>query len=169
MEEICKELKLLDPEYYSIVDLKNPKRVIHALEICYMTGRTYTSFRTRNIKERPFHILKIGLNREREELYERINKRVDQMINDGLVEEARKVYEFRELNSLNTVGYKELFNYFNGEWTLDFAIEKIKQNSRIYSRKQMTWFKRDSEITWFHPEQKNEIIEFINKKLAEQK
>ena len=149
LEEICKELKLLDPEYYSIVDLKNPKRVIHALEICYMTGRTYTSFRTRNIKERPFHILKIGLNREREELYERINKRVDQMINDGLVEEARKVYEFRELNSLNTVGYKELFNYFNGEWTLDFAIEKIKQNSRIYSRKQMTWFKRDSEITWF--------------------
>lgn len=169
LEEICKELKLLDPEYYSIVDLKNPKRVIHALEICYMTGRTYTSFRTRNIKERPFHILKIGLNREREELYERINKRVDQMINDGLVEEARKVYEFRELNSLNTVGYKELFNYFNGEWTLDFAIEKIKQNSRIYSRKQMTWFKRDSEITWFHPEQKDEIIEFINKKLAEQK
>ena len=113
--------------------------------------------------------MKIGLNREREELYERINKRVDQMINDGLVEEARKVYEFRELNSLNTVGYKELFNYFNGEWTLDFAIEKIKQNSRIYSRKQMTWFKRDSEITWFHPEQKDEIIEFINKKLAEQK
>ena len=169
LEEICKELKLLDPEYYSIVDLKNPKRVIHALEICYMTGRTYTSFRTRNIKERPFHILKIGLNREREELYERINKRVDQMINDGLVEEARKVYEFRELNSLNTVGYKELFNYFNGEWTLDFAIEKIKQSSRIYSRKQMTWFKRDSEITWFHPEQKDEIIEFINKKLAEQK
>ncbi len=169
LEEICKELKLLDPEYYSIVDLKNPKRVIHALEICYMTGRTYTSFRTRNIKERPFHILKIGLNREREELYERINKRVDQMINDGLVEEARKVYEFRELNSLNTVGYKELFNYFNGEWTLDFAIEKIKQNSRIYSRKQMTWFKRDSEITWFHPEQKDEIIEFINKKLTEQK
>lgn len=169
LKEICKELKLLDPEYYSIVDLKNPKRVIHALEICYMTGRTYTSFRTRNIKERPFHILKIGLNREREELYERINKRVDQMINDGLVEEARKVYEFRELNSLNTVGYKELFNYFNGEWTLDFAIEKIKQNSRIYSRKQMTWFKRDSEITWFHPEQKDEIIEFINKKLAEQK
>ena len=169
LEEICKELKLLDPEYYSIVDLKNPKRVIHALEICYMTGRTYTSFRTRNIKERPFHILKIGLNREREELYERINKRVDQMINDGLVEEARKVYEFRELNSLNTVGYKELFNYFNGKWTLDFAIEKIKQNSRIYSRKQMTWFKRDSEITWFHPEQKDEIIEFINKKLAEQK
>lgn len=169
LEEMCKELKLLDPEYYSIVDLKNPKRVIHALEICYMTGRTYTSFRTRNIKERPFHILKIGLNREREELYERINKRVDQMINDGLIEEAHKVYEFRELNSLNTVGYKELFNYFNGEWTLDFAIEKIKQNSRIYSRKQMTWFKRDSEITWFHPEQKDEIIEFINKKLAELK
>ncbi len=169
LEAICKELKLSDPEYYSIVDLKNPRRIIHALEICYMTGRTYTSFRTRNIKKRPFRILKIGLDREREELYERINRRVDQMINDNLIEEARKVYGFRNLNPLNTVGYKELFNYFDGEWPLNFAIEKIKQNSRVYSRKQMAWFRRDPEITWFHPEQKDKIMEFINCKLAEQK
>lgn len=165
LEELCKELKLLDPEYYSVVDLKNPKRVIHALEICYMTGRTYSSFRKQTTKKRPFHILKIGLKREREELYERINRRVDQMINDGLIEEARKVYQFRELNSLNTVGYKELFNYFDGKWTLEFAIEKIKQNSRIYSRKQMTWFKRDPEITWFHPDEKDKIIQFIDRQL----
>ena len=162
LERLCAELKLLDPEYYQIVDLKNPKRVIHALEICYMTGKTYTSFRTRTPKERPFHILKIGLKREREELYDRINRRVDQMMEEGLLEEARRVYPYRHLNSLNTVGYKELFNYFDGEWTLPFAIEKIKQNSRIYSRKQMTWFKRDTDIMWFHPDQQEEILRFIS-------
>ena len=143
LDNLCAELKLLDPEYYKIVDLKNPKRVVHALEICYMTGRTYTSFRTRSAKERPFNILKIGLTRDREELYERINRRVDMMIEDGLLEEAKVVYPYKHLNSLNTVGYKEIFNYLDGEWDLSFAIEKIKQNSRIYSRKQMTWFKRD--------------------------
>ena len=162
---MCKELKLLDPEYYNIVDLKNPKRVIHALEICYMTGKTYTSFRTQSSKQRPFRIIKVGLTRDREELYDRINRRVDMMIEEGLEEEARRVYPLRHLNSLNTVGYKELFNYFDGEWTLPFAIEKIKQNSRIYSRKQMTWFKRDTEITWFHPEQQKEIEAFIEEKL----
>ena len=109
LERLCAELKLLDPEYYNIVDLKNPKRVIHALEICYMTGKTYTSFRTRTCKERPFNILKIGLKRDREELYDRINRRVDMMMEEGLLEEARKVYPYRNLNSLNTVGYKELF------------------------------------------------------------
>ena len=161
LERLCAELKLLDPEYYSIVDLKNPKRVIHALEICYMTGKTYTSFRTGNKKERPFRIIKIGLNRDREELYERINKRVDIMINDGLVDEVRSVYQYKNLNSLNTVGYKEIIQYLDGNWTLDYAIEKIKQNSRIYSRKQMTWFKRDNEIKWFHPDRENEIMEYI--------
>lgn len=161
LERLCAELKLLDPEYYSIVDLKNPKRVIHALEICYMTGKTYTSFRTGNKKERPFRIIKIGLNRDREELYERINKRVDIMINDGLVDEVRSVYQYKSLNSLNTVGYKEIIQYLDGNWTLDYAIEKIKQNSRIYSRKQMTWFKRDNEIKWFHPDRENEIMEYI--------
>lgn len=161
LERLCAELKLLDPEYYKIVDLKNPKRVIHALEICYMTGKTYTSFRTRQKKERPFRILKIGLTRDREELYDRINRRVEQMVEDGLIEEARRVYPYRTLNSLNTVGYKELFKYFDGEWTLPFAIDKIKQNSRIYSRKQMTWFKRDEEIRWFHPEEEVEIEAYL--------
>lgn len=161
LEHLCAELKLLDPEYYKIVDLKNPKRVIHALEICYMTGKTYTSFRTQQKKERPFHIIKIGLKREREELYERINLRVDQMMEEGLEEEARNVYPYRHLNALNTVGYKELFKYFDGEWTLPFAVEKIKQNSRIYSRKQMTWFKRDEEIHWFHPDEEAEILQTI--------
>lgn len=167
LEQLCNELKLLDPEYYSIVDLKNPKRVIHALEICYMTGKTYTSFRTGNKKERPFNIIKIGLSREREELYERINKRVDIMIEEGLIDEVKSVYEHKNLNSLNTVGYKEIIKYLDGEWDLQFAIEKIKQNSRIYSRKQMTWFKRDEEIKWFHPDNVKEIMEYINYRITQ--
>lgn len=162
LDSLCAELRLIDPEYYKIVDLKNHKRVVHALEICYMTGKTYTSFRTQQKKERPFRIVKIGLTRDRTELYERINLRVDQMMTDGLLEEARTVYPHRELNSLNTVGYKELFQYFDGNWELPFAIEKIKQNSRIYSRKQMTWFKRDEEIQWFHPEQEAEILSYLH-------
>lgn len=162
LERLCAELKLLDPEYYAQVDLKNPKRVIHALEICYMTGKTYTSFRTQSKKERPFNIIKIGLKRDREELYERINKRVDIMMEEGLLAEVQSVYKYKELNSLNTVGYKELFNYLDGEWDLQFAVDKIKQNSRIYSRKQMTWFKRDEEITWFHPDQQKEIFQHID-------
>lgn len=161
LDHLCAELKLLDPEYYQIVDLKNPKRVIHALEICYMTGQTYTSFRTSQQKERPFHIVKVGLTRDREELYDRINRRVDQMMADGLLDEVRSVYAHKDYNSLNTVGYKELFKYLDGEWTLDFAVEKIKQNSRIYSRKQMTWFKRDKDICWFHPEQETEILSYL--------
>lgn len=167
LERLCAELKLLDPEYYKNVDLKNHKRVIHALEICYMTGKTYTSFRTQPNKKRPFNIIKIGLKRDREELYDRINRRVDQMMEQGLLEEARTVYPYRHLNSLNTVGYKELFNYFDGTWTLPFATEKIKQNSRIYSRKQMTWFKRDPEITWFHPDDTDEILGFIALRLQQ--
>ncbi|MDR0938619.1 MAG: tRNA (adenosine(37)-N6)-dimethylallyltransferase MiaA [Mediterranea sp.] len=161
LERLCAELRLMDPEYYRIVDLKNPKRVIHALEICYMTGRTYTSFRIRQRKERPFRILKVGLCRPREELYERINQRVDLMMRDGLLEEVRSLLPYRHLNSLNTVGYKELFKCLDGEWTLPFTIEKIKQNTRIYSRKQMTWFKRDEEIHWFHPEQEEEIRKLL--------
>ncbi len=167
LDQLCAELKLLDPEYYKIVDLKNPKRVIHALEICYMSGKTYTSFRTRSIKQRSFKIIKIGLTRDREELYERINKRVDIMMEDGLLEEVKSVYPYKHLNSLNTVGYKELFNYLDGVWELPFAIEKIKQNSRIYSRKQMTWFKRDEQIAWFHPDQETEIMDYIYKSMNE--
>jgi tRNA dimethylallyltransferase len=127
-----------------------------------MTGRTYTSFRTRTTKQRPFRNIKIGLRREREELYDRINRRVDQMISEGLIEEARNVYPHRHLNSLNTVGYKELFAHFDGECTLEFAIEKIKQNSRIYSRKQMTWFRRDEDIRWFHPDEQDAIVDYLN-------
>lgn len=166
LDTLVNELRLLDPDYYRIVDLKNPKRVIHALEICYMTGRTYTSFRTCSPKERPFQIIKIGLRREREELYDRINRRVDQMVADGLIEEARCVYPYRNLNSLNTVGYKELFAYFDGNCTLEAAIEKIKQNSRIYSRKQMTWFRRDDSINWFHPEDEVAIWQYVSNKLS---
>ena len=166
LDPLVDELRLLDPEYYRIVDLKNPKRVIHALEICYMTGRTYTSFRTQTAKTRPFRIIKIGLRRDREELYDRINRRVDQMISDGLIDEARRVYPHRQLNSLNTVGYKEIFAHFNGDCTLEFAIEKIKQNSRIYSRKQMTWFRRDNNIRWFHPEDEANIISFLEETVA---
>ncbi len=165
LDRLCAELKLLDPEYYRIVDLKNPKRVIHALEICYMTGTTYTSFRTQQVKQRPFRIVKIGLTREREELYQRINRRVDLMMEEGLLNEARAVYPYRHLNSLNTVGYKELFQYIDGTWELLFAIEKIKQNSRIYSRKQMTWFKRDTDIHWFHPDQETEILSYLKENI----
>jgi len=160
LEPIRQQLKILDPVFYNQVDLQNHKRVIHALEICLMTGKPYSSFRTNSIKKRPFEILKIGLTRDREELYERINSRVDKMMEDGLLDEARSVYPYRHLNSLNTVGYKELFRFFDGEWSLDFSIEKIKQNSRIYSRKQMTWFKRDKEIAWFHPEDTQAIFEW---------
>lgn len=167
LEPLVSELRLLDPEYYNIVDLKNPKRVIHALEICYMTGRTYTSFRTQTTKVRPFRIIKIGLQRDREDLYERINCRVDQMVKDGLVAEARRVYPYRHLNSLNTVGYKELFAHFDGACTLEFAIEKIKQNSRIYSRKQTTWYRRDKDIHWFHPDDEEGIVECLEKLLQQ--
>jgi tRNA dimethylallyltransferase len=150
LEPIRAQLKTLDPDFYNIVDLKNYKRVIHALEVCLMTGKPYSSFRTNTKKQRPFNVIKIGLMREREQLYERINQRVDEMMEQGLLEEAKQYYPQRHHNSLNTVGYKELFKYLDGEWTLDFAIEKIKQNSRIYSRKQMTWFKRDKDIHWIN-------------------
>lgn len=150
LEAIRSQLKILDPVFYNEVDLKNHKRVIHALEVCLMAGKPYSSFRTNTVKERPFEIIKIGLMRNREELYDRINRRVDKMMEDGLLEEAEKFYPYREYNSLNTVGYKELFKYMDGEWTIDFAIDKIKQNTRIYSRKQMTWFRRDKDILWIN-------------------
>lgn len=163
---ILEELKKADPIHYEEVDRNNYKRVIHAVEICRMTGKPYSSFRTNTKKERPFRIIQIGLNREREELYERINRRVDQMMADGFLEEARRVFPYRHLNSLNTVGYKELFNYLDGTWTLDFAIEKIKRNSRVYARKQMTWFKRDTEIKWFHPDEEKAILAYLDAETA---
>ena len=161
LQKLCEELQRLDPEYYEIVDRQNPKRVVHALEICTMTGQTYTSFRKREKKDRPFRIVKIGLNRDREELYNRINARVDEMMQKGLLEEAKELYPMRESNALNTVGYKELFEYLNGRWPLEEAVERIKGNTRRYARKQLTWYKKDPQIHWFHPDQKKEIIDYI--------
>lgn len=148
LEPLVAELRLLDPAYYDVCDKRNPKRVVHALEICYMTGRTFTSFRVRREVQRPFRIEKIGLQRPREILFERINRRVDNMVEQGLLDEVRRVLPFRCCNSLNTVGYKELFHYFDGDWELDFALEKIRRNSRVYAKKQMTWFKKDADVTW---------------------
>lgn len=162
LEALVESLRRLDPEYYELVDRRNPRRVVHALEICTMTGSTYTSFRKRTKKERPFRTIKIALNRPRAELYSRINGRVDRMMADGLLEEARAVYPKRELNALNTVGYKELFTYFDGIWTLEEAIERIKGNTRRYARKQLTWFKKDEQIHWFHPDEQETIINFIS-------
>ena len=162
LDNLAAELRVLDPDYYNEADIKNPKRVMHALEICYMTGKPYSSFRKQLKKERPFNIIKIGLQREREELYSRINRRVDMMIEQGLVDEVRKFTHLKNHNSLNTVGYKEIFKYIDGEWDLPFAIEKIKQNTRIYSRKQVTWYRKDEEITWFHPDDIDGIVRYID-------
>ena len=172
LEPLLRRLQQLDPEYYDIVDRKNPRRVIHALEICIQTGQTYTSFRTKDtpksplhVGDRDFNIIKIGLNRPREELFTRINERVLQMIDSGMIDEARRVYPLRHLNSLNTVGYKELFRYFDGGFTLDEAIARIQKNTRVYCKKQLTWFKRDESINWFHPDDKTAILNFINERL----
>lgn len=161
LEALCADLQRLDPEHYAIVDRQNYRRVIHALEICYQTGKTYTSFRTQAKKERPFHIVKIGLNCERDILYNRINARVDEMMEKGLMKEAESLYAFRQQNALNTVGYKELFDYMDGRWSLEEAIERIKGNTRRYARKQLTWFKRDQQVQWFRPDQKDEILKYI--------
>jgi tRNA dimethylallyltransferase len=162
LESLCEELRQLDPEHYAIVDKKNPRRVVHALEICMMTGRTYTSFRKNERKQRPFSIMKIGLNRPREELYTRINQRVDQMLTDGLLQEARSLYPLRHLNALNTVGYKEMFAHIDGTWSLEEATERMKGNTRRYARKQLTWFKKDAAVQWFQPWEKEAIIKYIN-------
>jgi|SRR5690554_1382898 len=158
LDPIRRQLKILDPVFYDEVDLKNPKRVIHALEICLMSGKPYSSLRTNPNKKRPFKIIKVGFNRNRQELYDRINMRVDMMIEDGLIEEARSFYPKRHLNSLNTVGYKELFEYFDGNHTLDFAIEKIKQHSRNYARKQLSWFRRDKEVNWINLSEESDNV-----------
>ena len=162
LEALVEQLKELDPEYYAIVDRQNPRRVVHGLEICLMTGKTYTSFRKREKKERPFRIVKIGLNRPREELYDRINQRVDQMMQQGLLDEAKALYPMRQMNALNTVGYKELFDYLDGRWPLEEAVERIKGNTRRYARKQLTWYKKDPQIRWFHPDEKEQIISYIS-------
>ncbi len=162
LDRLCEELRILDPVHYAEVDRKNARRVIHALEICYMTGRTYTSYRTKSKKARPFNLLKIGLNRPREELYERINLRVDEMMEKGLADEARHLYGKRTCNALNTVGYKEMFEYIDGNYSLEEAIVRIKGNTRRYARKQLTWYKRDKDIRWFNPENEKEIFNYIS-------
>ena len=162
LEALCEELKRLDPEYYSIVDKKNTRRVVHGLEICLQTGKPYSSFRKNSKKARNFNTKKIVLNLPREELYARINARVDTMMDSGLLEEARSLYPQRGLNALNTVGYKELFEHFDGKYPLDEAVSRIKGNTRRYARKQLTWFKRDASARWFSPNEKDSIMNFIS-------
>lgn len=165
LDALLRELKLVDPEYYEIVDKKNHKRVVHGLEIYYSSGKKFSSYRTQTVKERPFRIVKIGLRRERADLFDRINRRVDLMMEQGLLDEARRLYPFRGENALNTVGYKELFTYLDGEWDLTTAVERIKKNTRVYAKKQMTWYQKDDQITWFHPENYKEIENFVAKHL----
>lgn len=166
IEALRERLLEVDPEYYHIVDLNNHKRMLHAVEIHQMTGLPFSSFRKNIKRERPFRILKIGINQDREILYDRINARVLKMMEAGLLEEAKTVYLHRKLNSLNTVGYKELFAHFDGECTLDESVDLIQRNTRKYARKQLTWFRRDQEIQWFEPQQFTEIVEYMNSKLA---
>ena len=161
LDGIRNQLKLLDPIHYKEVDPMNAKRIKHALEVCLQTGRPFSELRTGIAKKRKFNIIKIGLKRDREELYNNINNRVLKMMETGLLEEARNVYTYKEYNSLNTVGYKELFKYFEKEWTLDYAISMIQQNTRRYAKKQMSWFNKDKDIQWFHPEEKASILQFV--------
>jgi len=166
LQPLAEELRLLDPAYYARCDVRNPKRVVHALEICYMTGRTYTSFRTGLAKPRPFRIVKIGLQRDRAELFARINARAEAMMEAGWPEEARRVLPFRDCNSLNTVGYKELFQHFDGLLTLEEALEKIRRNTRVYAKKQMTWFRRDAATSWFHPDDFRSVLDFAARSMS---
>ena len=161
LPQLVDELERLDPDYCRVVDRNNPRRVLHALEICKQTGRTYSSFRTNIVKRRPFDIVKIVLNREREELYERINQRVVDMLATGMVDEALRVYAFRGNNSLNTVGYKELFDYLDGLATFQETVLRIQSNTRRYARKQITWLRRDERAVWFHPDKTEEILNYI--------
>jgi len=161
LEPLKKQLMELDPDYFQVVDLNNPNRILRALEVCISTGQTYTSLRQNSAKSRDFEIIKIGLDRPREELFEIIESRVDKMIDLGLVDEVKSLKEYIDLNALNTVGYKEIFNYLDGIWSLDKAIEKIKTHTRRYAKRQLTWFKKDQEITWFHPDEMDKIIEHV--------
>lgn len=159
------QLRLVDPIYYNKVDLKNTKRIIHALEIYMMTQRPFSSFHSQTKKERPFRIVKVGLTRDRAELYDCINRRVDEMMAAGLESEARAMLPYRNENALDTVGYKELFKYFDGEWTREFAVEKIKQNTRNYAKKQIAWFKKDESVRWFHPSDSQGVVEYLTQTL----
>lgn len=164
VEAIRDLLKKLDPVFYAQVDLNNAKRVLHAVEVCMMAGKPYSSLRTNQPKKREFDILKIGLNREKTELYDRIDKRVDIMLDEGLEGEARSLYPLRHLNPLNTVGYKEFFEYFDNKIDYEEAVRLIKRNSRRYAKKQLSWFRRDTAIHWFHPDDKENIFRWIEGK-----
>ena len=162
IESLRSKLRLLDPDYYSIVDLANPKRLLRALEVCITTGTPYSALRQNKPKQRDFEIIRIGLTREKQELNDRINKRVDMMMGEGLLDEVRQLLPYRNLNALNTVGYKEFFPYFTGEISLDNAIANVKTHSRRYAKRQMTWFRKDESYKWFHPDQLNEIESFLS-------
>lgn len=161
IESIRFDLKILDFETYKKIDLHNSKRILKALEISIQTGIPYSKFLTKDKKKRCFEIIKIGIDRDRAELHQRINQRVDIMVADGLVEEAKMFYKYKENNSLNTVGYKELFAHFDGEYNIETAIELVKRNSRRYARRQLTWFNKYSDIEWFHPSEEQKIIDYI--------
>ncbi|MBN1415542.1 MAG: tRNA (adenosine(37)-N6)-dimethylallyltransferase MiaA [Bacteroidales bacterium] len=165
MDWLRSQIRESDPEYYAVVDINNPKRLLKALEIITMTGRPYSSFLTRQKKERNFGIIYIGLNLKREDLYSRINQRVEKMIGDGLVEEVKDLLPFRKLNALDTVGYKEIFDHLEGKSTLEEAVDLIKRHSRQYARRQLTWFRKNKGIQWFTPDQHNAMIQYILNKL----
>lgn len=162
IEVLLAELQAVDPVYYATADIQNPKRVFKAIEIYRMTGRPYSSFLTKSIKNRDFNIVTIGLNRDRQELYTNIDNRVDAMMQAGLLEEARSLKHLKHSNALNTVGYKELYDYFDNKCTLEEAVELIKRNTRRYAKRQLTWFTRDKKTVWFHPEEKDKILQFVN-------
>ena len=155
------QLKLLDPEHYNKVDLRNPNRMMKAIEVSLMTGKPYSTLLTSPQKERDFNIIKVGINRDRQELFNRINQRVDQMIANGLVEEVKSLEQHRHTNALKTVGYREIFDYMDGTISFELAIDQIKTNTRRYAKRQITWFSRDKEMPWFHPDQRDEIIDYI--------
>lgn len=159
------KLKEVDPAFYNEVDLNNPQRLIRALEVYETTGKPFSELRNNTKKQRPFEIVQIGLDVDREKLYENINHRVDIMVDNGLIDEAKALISFRHLNPLNTVGYTELFGYFDGKLTLEEAIAQIKQNTRRFAKRQLTWFKKSAEITWFKPTQFDQIIHHVNTKL----
>ncbi len=165
IESLVADLQRLDPKYYEQVDRQNPSRVLRAVEVCMQTGRSYSSLRTGERRKRDFDIVKVGIEWEREALYDRINRRVDMMIAEGLEAEARAVYPLRHLNSLQTVGYREMFDYFDGKTSREEAIELIKRNSRRYAKRQMTWFRRDNEIRWFLPKEFDAMVEFLENKI----
>ena len=165
LDALKEELIKLDPDYHELVDSSNPYRIIRAIEVCIVSGKPFSSFRKQQIKKRNFKTVKIILNREREELYSRINKRVDEMMTEGLLEEVKKLYDHKDCNALQTVGYKELFAYLDGEWDLETAIEEIKKNTRRYAKRQITWFRRDPSNHFFKPENESEIMAHLKKNI----